>query len=255
MADRPILFSAPMVRALLSGRKTQTRRLLTRARVFATSESPAFTLKGESMERALQNASGFRHLHQNGWFWESDAFEWQAPAERTGWMAHLGHAVGDRLWVKETWHAESWYDRHKAEDRPKVIAEIGTPKVWYGAGYVLPSGRWMSTSPLDLDAQWSKGQKRVSIHMPRWASRLTLNVKDVRVERLNDCSEEDAIAEGLEWVAPGMWSVDRTLPIIGHDPVAVYAQLWDHINGPGAWEANPWITVTGFDPIKGNIDA
>jgi hypothetical protein len=240
MADRPILFSPPMVRALLSGRKTQTRRLLTRARVFATPESPAFTLTGEHMERALQNADRFRHLPGNGWFWEADAFEWQAPAERTGWMAHIGNAVGDRLWVKETWLTTPAYD-----DLPP--GEMGGEEpLLYLADHA--KANW----PTACGAQ--RGRTRVSIHMPRWASRLTLTVNDVRIERLNDISEEDAIAEGLEWVAPGMWSVDRTLPIIGHDPIHVYAQLWDHINGPGAWEANPWVTVTGFDRQQGNID-
>jgi hypothetical protein len=84
---------------------------------------------------------------------------------------------------------------------------------------------------------------------------LTLTVTDVRVERLQDCSEADAIAEGLEWCVPGKWSVASNLPIIGSDPRRVYGELWDHINGPGAWDANPFVVAVSFTVGRHNIDA
>lgn len=144
-----------------------------------------------------------------------------------------GYAPGDRLWVREAWRT------HKAYDDLKPSEMGGEETVW---------------PELDRDNCDAHGRYRYARFMPRWASRLTLIVTDVRVERLQDCSEADAIAEGLEWVTPGMWAVHRTMPIIGHDPVAVYAQLWDHINGPGAWDANPWIVAVSFEVRAGNID-
>jgi hypothetical protein len=69
-----------------------------------------------------------------------------------------------------------------------------------------------------------------------------------------DCSEADAIAEGLEWVAPGKWAIDRSLPIVGDDPRRVYGELWDTINGEGAYDANPWVLAVTFDVRRGNID-
>ncbi|QPI73894.1 hypothetical protein [Sphingobium sp. Cam5-1] len=247
MADRPILFSAPMVRALLEGRKTQTRRILSKARVFATPERPAFTLKGEHMSRALQAASGFRHLHGDGWFWECDALEWQAPATRTGVMAHIGYAVGDRLWVRETHGFNHYeYERGKA---PKVRPDdLDDLHISYRA------------DEYDREIR-SELLYRPSIFMPRWASRLTLTVTDVRVQRLQDCSEADALAEGIEARGVGsLWGwidyLETNPNVTRHfaDPRRSYASLWDSINGDGAWDANPWVVAVSFDVRKGNID-
>ncbi len=245
MPDHPILFSAPMVRALLAGTKTQTRRLLSEARVFATPETEAFTLRGDDLTRALQNASGFRHLDGNGWFWESDAFEWQAPALRTGWMAHIGYAPGDRLWVREAWRTQSFDDHW----RPSELNAGNT--LWrYEADGVR--------SHPDPVSRF--GKLRPGIHMPRWASRLTLIVTDVRVQRLQDISEEDARAEGVVphpnggfWV-PGVEHPNPDFPYLAR-PTAreMYAALWDVINGSGAWIANPWVRATTFEVHHRNI--
>lgn len=199
MADRPIIFSAPMVRAVMEGRKTQTRRVLPE--------------KYRGMLRPAHSVSNgpngpMAHEYDRSW-----------PV-RTPWQ------VGDRLWVKER------LDRANGE-------AVGYP----ADGSWLPNTPWL----------WQRNSLP-SIHCPRRLSRLTLTVTDVRVERLQDISEADAIAEGLEWVVPGMWAVDRTLPIIGDDPVRVYSELWDSINGPGAWEQNPWVAAVSFDVRRGNID-
>lgn len=208
MTDRPILFSAPMVRALLDGRKTQTRRMI--------------------------KARGDCCLFDGSW---SDSYvldpgnaEWRARSIR--------FAVGDRLWVKETWRAHRAYDQY----RPGLIGTES--RIWYEA-----DGR-------DNCDQHGKG--RPSIFMPRWASRLTLCVTDVRVERLQACSEADALAEGAyRGKASGRIADNHAAMCLGDWFASArgwYADLWDRINGPGAWEANPWVVAVSFDVIKENID-
>ena len=96
--------------------------------------------------------------------------------------------------------------------------------------------------------------------MPRWASRITLEVTGVKVERLQDISEEDAIAEGIDpftdFQPKGHWRRYRDASGLGYVdcPIASFASLWTEINGPAAWEANPWVAAYTFRPILGNID-
>lgn len=240
-----------MVRALLLGRKTQTRRIM-------KVQPPEWIYPDDLPGYSCLTPAG--HIEFRGRYIDAAGVD-HGPASK---FMKLPFLKGDRLWVKETWFAESWYDRHKAEDRPAVIAQIGQPKIWYDAGYLsgLFNARIMSTSPLDLDAQWSKGRKRVSIHMPRFASRITLTVTDVRVERLNACSEADAIAEGIEGFAcigGNAWrdyggGMGFNVRDPGKPAVRSYATLWDLINGAGAWAENPWVVATTFDVRRGNID-
>jgi hypothetical protein len=171
--ERPILFSAPMVRALLSGRKTQTRRVA-KARK------------------------------------EGD-ITW-----RTNPICPYGQP-GDVLWVKETW-------------RP-----CSTGGAWYRA-----------TRLGDDPGPW-----RPSIYMPRWASRITLRLTSVRVERLQAISEEDANAEGVDeldgWMDEARLvaaSVRLRAPM--EDARTWFAALWESIHGEFAWDANPWVWVLGF---------
>jgi hypothetical protein len=239
MTDRPIIFSGPMVRALLDGRKTQTRRLLKRARVFATPERPAFTLAGDDMTRALQGADRFRRLDGTGWFWEADAFVWQAPATRTGWMAHVGYAPGDRLYVRENFQLLSFGDYLPTKARPADV-------------------RYAATDPcVDLPADTRGYRWRPCIHMPRWASRLTLPVTEVRIERLQDISEADAIAEGVVQLRAGEW-LDYVSGDLGRGvaPVASYASLWNslHHEDGERWEDNPFVVALTFSVAQHNID-
>ena len=273
MADRPILFSAPMVRAILDGRKTQTRRLLTKAHVFATPDRQAWTLRGADLARALQNADRFRHMGEDSWFWESDAFEWQAPALRTGWLAHIGYAPGDRLWVREACRAEELSrppTTRKASTRERrnlnrvevtVLDELdGMDGVRY-----LADDTWQPIRP-DREAgeRWSAmfhyrgrgtggvGNNVSPRHMPRWASRITLAVTDVRVQRLQEISEEDAMAEGalLPWTGTAGTACDDT-----RTGLSEFEALWNIINAKRApWESNPWVVSVTFDPVMQNID-
>lgn len=206
--ERPILFSGPMVRALVDGRKTQTRRIVKPRRA-----SSLFALEDDGTP-----------VWADSYIMDPGNAEWRMRDNPYG-------VPGDRLWVKET-HA--------------IVPRTA---------YAMSEGVQQNLRPDDNHdaavyfADWERskpGRWRPSIHMPRWASRLTLEVTEVRVERLLDCSDADAQAEGLQWVTPGMWSVDRTLPIIGVDARQVYFELWDHINGAGAAETNPWVWAVSF---------
>jgi hypothetical protein len=236
MADKGIIFSAPMVRALLAGRKTQTRRLL--------------------------SLRGHREFTEFGAS-DTPGYDWHFRRADGCWCDHrsadlpLPYAQGDRLYVREAWRVSP------------DACEGGSPETlrdWIdfrAGGYeecVAPSFKaieraaFLKNEPVDWD--FLPSRYRPSIHMPRWASRLWLEVAEVRVQRLQDISETDAIAEGQDWVAPGMWSVDRSVAIIGHDPRAVYAELWDSLHAkPGTtWADNPWIVAVSFAVHHGNID-
>lgn len=215
MADRPILFSAPMVRALLAGTKTQTRRRL-----------PAW-LRSPYLANEID---GMRYWNVSG-----------APGGiiklEPDFLSLLPCRVGDRLWVKETWRAHVNFDRR----RPLDLVPGGS--LFYEADAERPSDR---------------GKIRVSIHMPRWVSRLTLTVTDVRVQRLQDISEEDAIAEGCKVIRDGCYVFDGTdydkSGLCHGSPVTAYGVLWDAINGEGSWDANPWVVAYTFTVARGNID-
>ncbi|MEN5176355.1 hypothetical protein [Brevundimonas diminuta] len=206
--ERPILFSGPMVRALLDGRKTQTRRIVKPRR-----HASLFAIEDDGSP-----------VWADSYIMDPGNAEWRMRDNPYG-------VPGDRLWVKET-HA--------------VVPRTA---------YAMSEGVQQTLRPDDNHdaavyfADWERskpGRWRPSIHMPRWACRLVLEITDVRVERLLDCSNADAQAEGLQWVTPGMWSVDRSLPIIAHEARTAYFELWDHINGAGAAEANPWVWAVSF---------
>ena len=201
MTDRPILFSAPMVRALLDGWKTQTRRVLTAY----CDEAPAFVEDG--VVTALD---------------ENDRpYRWPKKP-----------AVGDRLWVRESFNHAFRLDDDECPE--------GEEQVFYRADgqpfdrYLCPkTDRWLDGMP------W-----KPSIHMPRLASRLTLIVESVKVERLQDISRGDAMAEGCPF--PNIAK--------GDDPRRWFGDLWNSINGAGSWQANPWVVAIGFRVIRESID-
>jgi hypothetical protein len=185
MKERPILFSAPMVRALLNGNKTQTRRIVKRLEVRDGMPEP----------------------------------EWASLLK----CCPYGQP-GDRLWVRETFNRTN------------------------------PGGNdghyfFRATEANEFpDAIW-----KPSIHMPRWASRITLEVTGVRVDRLQDISESDAVAEGCAknhngyyWGAPHPVSGLKQMA----SAVGAYRDLWESINGPGSWDLNPWVWCVSFKVVK-----
>ena len=220
MADRPIIFSGPMVKALLAGRKSQTRRVLPLAH-------PKFSHQNVLDPDMLVDK-------QYVWFWDGVHYcvgaSWPLP-----------YAPGDRLWVRETHYltddGESEYAVFAADqgDVDEHLASMQTT---------------MASHP---SIDWSKHLRlRPSIHMPRWASRLTLTVTDVRVERLQDISEADAKAEGCDAVLA--LTIKRPNGAHPGNPRECYCDLWNSLHGPGAWDANPWVVALTFNVQRGNID-
>ena len=174
MKERPILFSGAMVRAILDGRKTQTRR--------------AYTAKNGGVWPNRNDLPGMRQIMRNCSFGQP----------------------GDRLWVRETWaQTDGRYEMvtlaYRASDDGKAL----------------------------LNDRW-----RPSIHMPRWASRILLEITAVRIERLNDISEKDAWAEGCEGFDDDVTG--------GKSGYSEFAELWQSINGTGSWDVNPWVWVIEF---------
>ena len=216
MREMPILFSAPMVRALLSGEKTQTRR--------------AMKLKPHQQIEERDDGTPWPWMHDG----ERDA---------DAWLSCPYGQPGDRLWVRETFqYRGASYDGEGLEDSEwfRCYGKGGAPDNWdpmYPAGW-KPS-RHMSVRAMTEPADQEDGvtswitKKIPSIHMPRWASRITLEVTSVRVERLQDISEADAAAEGVH--------TDPDCP--AYD---AYQALWEQINGKGSWDANPWVWVIDF---------
>lgn len=223
MADRGIIFSAPMVRALLAGRKTQTRRLITKAAAV-------------------------------------DALAIFKPAflSLPGNIDLLPHRPGDRLYVREAFaerDAVRFAERRKgvvyradipATEPPKTDGPVAHDRL-----------RWACAQGL----KW-----RPSIHMPRWASRLTLTVTDVRVQRVQEISEEDAEAEGLmryRFDDPDgstrrrfHWLDDVEREDAFRRASTAFSGLWNSLHTkPGErWEDNPWIYALTFEVARGNID-
>lgn len=207
MKERPILFSGPMVRALLDGSKTQTRRVC----------KPALNM---SAVIGIQDPRDFGqcplHIPGSGWFGDEDGdVQFFSPYGKPG----------DRLWVRETWNSSA-----------NVRPPIGEPYIY--AADLGPTGvmKWAAT--------W-----KPSIHMPRAASRITLEVSSVRVEHLQDISEADALAEGITRLGDDGFGLPDGRHFHSADPRISYLSLWESINGDGSVEANPWAWVVEFKRI------
>ena len=215
--ERPILFSAPMVRALLAGTKTQTRRVV----------------KMKSHQQIEQRDDG------TNWPWMYDG-----ERDCDSWMAcHYGQP-GDRLWVKETWRTADTLDALSPSAIAEKCMDAGYSKPWAPLQWEADGQRnreWSGFGPGN-GVVVGPGKTRVSIHMPRWASRITLEVTGVRVERLQDISEADAIAEGARnsLHLPG-----------GRFARENFEHLWWTIHGDGSWESNPWVWVIEFKRVEG----
>lgn len=217
MREHPILFSPPMVRAILEGRKTQTRRAISHF------DGSTYALDPANVRWQFNEGSDDQRVD-----WRN---KWYAYPKNSGSSAFPVYGLRcpfgqprDRLWVRETW-APCGKQSYPAADM-----------VRHGDDGAIHRATWDRSPP----SRW-----RPSIFMPRWASRITLEVTGVRVERLQEISEEDALAEGV---------IRR--PIEGEPDLSLpardgYQWLWDTLNAKRGfgWEKNPWVWVVEFKRV------
>lgn len=226
--ERPILFSGAMVRAILEGRKTQTRRVLDRMTGFKVNGFEASTTPGYAYHFRCQRG-----------LWQD--MRYSEVMERCPYGT-----VGDRLWVRETVYIDDYRLLNVAPS--KWPTDVEQDAIYYRA-----DGECCEQIPECMCATEGKPNWTPSIHMPRWVSRITLEITGVRVERLNEISEADAIAEGVESQLSGSDIVFRNYKKgqQGWTQVArcSFEWLWESINGPGSWAANPWVWVVEFKTI------
>jgi len=201
MKEHPISFNGPMIRAILEGRKTQTRRVI----------------KYQPTQCGLiwiETTVGFAAWQDEGLLLDEHS-EDGGPCQR---KCPYGR-IDDQLWVRENWQAWTEHNRTKTADLPEEMRRL--------INYTANGNTW--------DARI-----RPPAQMPRWASRITLNVDSVQVERLQDIDEEDALAEGMR--------CDKdTLAATGHATyIDAFRDIWKQINGPDSWNENPWVWKIEF---------
>jgi hypothetical protein len=212
MKERPILFSAPMVRAILDGSKTQTRRVAKLPHMNPLGQWEPSAVGGENGGRTRDGKT----IPLQGGIWHT----------RTGDSIICPHGQpSDRLWVRENFY--------------RVDSKSETESL----GRMVPCDKQTVTFAADANLEPS-GRLRPSIHMPRWASRINLEITGVRVERLQSISERDSRAEGVT-IEPHHsrgYCAGEFLP----PAMRAYRDLWESINGAGSWGANPWVWVIEF---------
>ena len=209
--ERPILFSAPMVRALLDGSKTQTRRAMKRQPDYPIIITPdPHTNRYQIGEREPVTEAALLRTSPYG-------------------------QPGDRIWVRETWRG---------------VVTISPPGAApeYGVARYVPDREHCQRVEYAAAQERDGEPWRPSIHMPRWASRILLEIVSVRVERLNACSDADAVAEGIG-LNPSAIGMKLTNPPVESMAIAMYRALWESINGPDSWAVNPWVWVVEFKRV------
>lgn len=233
--ERPILFPDPMVRAILSGAKAQTRRVV---------QSPAKNMQRAGMCVIKNRAPGDSWYGDYVWSMRGSSGVWgDYTHERFLSLCPYGQP-GDRLWVREAFALSQ-------RDPEDTAVSTREPQWWDPPVYRAdgdPGGEWTRLDGgrhVPIRPPW-----RSARYMPRWASRLTLEITSVRVERVQSISEEDAQAEG---VSAGPSAALAETPI-GVSAREAFAELWDSINGerPGcSWGANPWVWCVSFKRVEG----
>lgn len=230
--ERPILFSGEMVRAILEGRKTQTRRIL----------KPQIWNEAENTPGGCGYAWHPKGKTASSFAWKTTE---QALADYLAARYCPYGKPGDRLWVREAWgSADKFYQCHE-NDVPSVVAyRADRSAIQYDAKSPRQIPDW------DI-AQWNwdKVKWKPSIHMPRWVSRITLEITSIRVERLQDITQAGCMAEGCPET---YWNELATSG--ERDPFLWFTERWDAINGKKApWESNPWVWVITFKRMESKI--
>jgi hypothetical protein len=214
MKERPILFAAPMIRAILDGRKSQIRRIMKPQPV-----GPVFIATDPKTPRYC------------------------LPYNETLTMGGLAMRCpygqpGDRLWVRETCRAE---ELPSGLDGVRYLADDCFIPI---ENTEAASDAWLSLAAYGQRLSGHHKCRTVpAIHMPRWASRITLEITGIRMDRWQDISESDALAEGIDPKFPPDEQVANAA-------MMRYADIWESINGPGSWAANPWVWVVEFRRMK-----
>lgn len=233
--DRPIPFQGPMVCGLLREEdpKTQTRRAMSRQKQYDFTDYTLFGQQGHS---------------DSDWVAIEHAPDWPDGKDD---QCHCPYARrrGDRLWVREAWRVSNKHDSVKPADLPHargltVMYEAGGSLAHDDRGVYVHSPEYPQERPT-----WA-GRYRPPMFMPRWASRILLEVTEVRVQRLQEISREDALAEGIVQLADGGFGLPAGEFYHAADPRQSYFALWESINGAGAVEANPWVWAVSFNRIK-----
>ncbi|HHS9697052.1 TPA: hypothetical protein ACTW7C_001715 [Klebsiella pneumoniae] len=249
MKERGMIFNGEMVRAILDGRKTQTRRII--------KPQPEATLSGSLSGKWLSRPLNGLLLPK---------------IEDIAIHCPFG-VVGDRIWVRETWSDVNLDGApavaYRADDEvydlmenKSLLDEDGAFNYQDTRVSKYQFAAWHSDLISGIEGNW-----RPSIHMPRWASRIMLEITDVRVERLNSINEHDAIAEGLAEISKDWRTYKYGVPdrdgYPGTDdcgwpwhewecyPISAYSKLWESIYGADSWQANPWVWVIEFKRAEG----
>lgn len=229
MKERGMIFNGEMVRAILDGRKTQTRRIMKLQPKPSKSRPGDFwfsSKKLESMVHVSDLAPGNSPIADYHLFFQEHCCPFGA--------------VGDRIWVRETFTGH-YLDDDQIQD--------------------IKDGRDKASSLCEYRADYPDGYQAAdgwtpSIHMPRWASRILLEITDVRVERLNAISEEDAEAEGIDMEAlydsQDCYDCIADHNMTGRPTVTgAFKYLWESIYGEEGWKSNPWVWVIEFKRVEG----
>ncbi|HBY7487067.1 TPA: hypothetical protein MI658_06200 [Klebsiella pneumoniae] len=238
MKERGMIFNGEMTRAILDGRKTQTRRVM---KVQPESNQLGLLLITDSTKRSDIGKYHWAESNATGNHVRSKLFS-----------CPFG-AVGDRIWVREAYRFPASLDDVSPTGVGEMAVATGYRKPWAPTFYEFTgtfSDGWkgFETPPKVSDA----GKLRPSIHMPRWASRILLEITDVRVERLNSIHDVDAMREGIQNLTTCSHA-DFGIPgvVNAQHPVRAFQLLWESIYGADSWRANPWVWVIEFKRVEG----
>ncbi|HHE5405601.1 TPA: morphogenetic protein [Klebsiella michiganensis] len=219
MKERGMIFNGEMVRAILDGRKTQTRRPV---------KFP---------------------VHDKNLGCELAGNELAGELSAGNYLNSAFGKPGDRIWVRETWQAiHDYCDENGHVDERRYARSI--PRHRGNYWHPVYEEAWGNESREDREFPW-----RPSIHMPRWASRILLEITNVGVQRLQDISSGDAVREGIcQLPASGRYCLspgDQYFGGASHSAKEVYSWLWSSIYGEESWKANPWVWVIEFKRVEG----